>query len=352
MKTYARSLSLDTFRGPSLALAAVVALAACDASDPVGPDVDEGVLTAESQMVLAVLGDADAVEAGIAVAESPVAERLDAGRAGAASARSTLDLARSGFDEARSALARGDLDEAVTRATDARRSLARALDESPAVRGSIGAVERAEALPGEVTADPESYVDPGSLAIELSDLAERARGRMASGDRVGAVSDAILAEQLHELRRRDRPDRDRVDLAIALAGTAIELATRLLPDDPEPEQLRFLRVAERHLRAAVALAEAGQTGRAVHQAELAVWNALKAVVLPGGVSEEEQRMILDLAETLFAEARATEPEGVKATLLGISLRLLEHGTAQLEAGNVRGVAALWSSAVISTWIIG
>jgi hypothetical protein len=333
-----------------LSLIVLMAFAACDESAPTGPDVDEAALSAEDMIVLAVLADADAVEAGVSLAEIPlVVTEEDRSVAGA---RSGLDRARDLFQDARTALASGDTGRALSRAREARNSLADALERSGGPRAMIGVVERAEALAADVTADPESYVGSADLAVALAGLASASRTQLQNGDRMGAVSRAVLAEQLRQERRRDRPDRDRVDLALALGRTAIDLAVRLLPEDPEPEQLRFIRVAERHLRAARSLAEAGYDGRAVQQAELAVWNSLKAVVLPGGVTEEEQRLILDLAETLFAEARATAPEGVKATLLEISRRLLEHGRAQLEAGNVRGISALWSSAVISSWILG
>jgi len=107
-------------------------------------------------------------------------------------------------------------------------------------------------------------------------------------------------------------------------------------------------------RAEEALA-AGRYARAVHFAWHAHWAALKAVVLPGGITHEDIGTILDLAHQLFEEATAVvgdDPSELEARLLGRARRLIAVGEEKLAEGNPRGVAPLWSSAVISLWLTG
>lgn len=347
MKT--RSVNAPSVFRPLLPLL-VIAAAACDTDSPTQPDLDSAALSASDELMLTVLASPDAVEAGLAVAEAPVVvAEEDAGPT--ASGRPALVQARRRFEEARGALASGDHVRALSRAYEAQDLLATALRTAGGDAAVVAVVERAEALAAGFPIETDDFHDPSAVTEDLTELAGLARMRLAAGDHRGAMRAAVTAEQTRHLRRRQAPDRDRVDLALALGETAIDLATRLLPDTPAPAQLRFLRAAERHLRAAEAFDDAGQPGRAVHSAELAVWNALKAVVAPGGVTEEEQRLILDLARELLAAAKASAPQGTKAALLELAGRLATLGLEQLESGNARGVAPLWGSAVISSWLI-
>ena len=71
-----------------------------------------------------------------------------------------------------------------------------------------------------------------------------------------------------------------------------------------------------------------------------------------GVTDEEARAMLELAEYLYGQAAATDLDDTEAALLERARALIAHGSAALEAGTVRGVVALWRAAVICTWIGG
>ena len=96
-----------------------------------------------------------------------------------------------------------------------------------------------------------------------------------------------------DARRPDdrRPDRGRAELAVALSGQAVALATRLLHEQgADEEQERLLMHAEEQHRKAKAALEEGREALAVELAHSATKTSLKAVVLPGGITGEEARM--------------------------------------------------------------
>ena len=158
-------------------------------------------------------------------------------------------------------------------------------------------------------------------------------------------------------RRRDgRPFPDRAGLAVELAGSAVTLAGRILTEQgATPPQVALLDSAEEFLRKAQTAAEAGDPARAIGFAEKACWTALKAVVLPEGVSEEEVRMIHDLAAELLEAAWAEVGDGgdgIESVVFGWAVQFFQAGSAQLEGGELRAVAPLWKSAILSAWIVG
>lgn len=182
-----------------------------------------------------------------------------------------------------------------------------------------------------------------------------------------ATMDARMEAEVDRERDRDRTrDRDRaqdrravvdrVGLAVELGGTAVSLATRILDEQgAEPAQLSLLESASEFESKAVEALADGDGARAAAFAVKACWTALKAVVLPGGVSEEEARMIHDLAQELLVSARAqVEASGTpqEVVLLGWAERFFEVGSGRLTSGSVHGVAALWKCAVIAAWIVG
>lgn len=158
-------------------------------------------------------------------------------------------------------------------------------------------------------------------------------------------------------RGRDRrPFPDRVELVVELAGSSVSLASRLIDERGATEpQLRLLDAAIEFVRKAEAALAQGDVSRAVAFSEKACWTALKAVILPRGVSEQEARMIHEVAGELLEAARAEVGDGtdhVGSVLFGWAKRFYVVGSTQLEEGNLHGVAALWKSAVISAWIVG
>jgi HEPN domain-containing protein len=125
--------------------------------------------------------------------------------------------------------------------------------------------------------------------------------------------------------------------------------------DVRNRQNRWLAQAKRFLFLAERALDAGYNARAVHFAYHAHWSALKAVILPGGITDEELRAMAILANDLYEKAQVAvgdDPTELEARLLTLAGRLIEHGEQALEAGNKRGVAALWSAAVISRWLTG
>ena len=161
-------------------------------------------------------------------------------------------------------------------------------------------------------------------------------------------------------RRPDdrRPDRGRAELAVALSGEAVALASRLLQEQgADEEQKRLLQKAEELHRKAEAALEEGRDAAAVDLAHAATVTSLKALVLPGGITAEEARMIHDLAADLLPQARAAvaaNPTALNRHLLAVAEKLFRQGSDKLSDPDrsTRGVVPLWKSAVISSYLIG
>ena len=148
----------------------------------------------------------------------------------------------------------------------------------------------------------------------------------------------------------------RAQLALELGATAVALAERLLENDvADDEQSRFLATAHELLQKAREAFAEGHYGRAVHFAELSSWAALKAVVVPGGVTEEEARAMVELATSLHEKARSAigdAPTELQLAMFRRAGRLIELGEKMVAEGKQRGVGPLWKGAVISSWLIG
>jgi len=134
------------------------------------------------------------------------------------------------------------------------------------------------------------------------------------------------------------------------------LAERILTEQgADEEQAAFLASAKEFQARAEAALAAGELREAAYLAGLAEWQALKALVLPGGITDEEIRAMLNLATEQYTAAVAAvgeNPTELQARLLLRARHMLENGEEHVLAGNVRGIGALWRSAVISTWLIG
>lgn len=356
-------------------LLALFALGACDESPT---DTAFEAMTLQEEMELSVLADEGAFD--VATELSTIATDIAAthGRGGILEARALDADARAAFAEARAAMLAGDHSRALEASRLARRLVARALIATGGVPAVEDLLERLEDLA--LTIDEDLFDDPDAVRAELEAIVAEARALLASGDSVEAAARAILGEQWARLRRG--PFRRAFDigaprarLEVQFAGEAVELAERLIadatvptdaalsdetesdvaPSDVADRQQRWLAHAKRLLeRAEMALAN-GHFARAVHFAQHAQWSALKAVILPGGITGEELRAMVELAESLHEQA--TETLGDDATELQLRVleragNLLEIGIRRLEAGQVRGVAALWRSSVMSAWLIG
>lgn len=353
------------------ALLALLAVVACD---DVATDPDFGQITAEQQFELAVLEDEGSFEVAAALVSVATDVGTARGNPGTAEARSLNSDALAAFNDARSAWMAGDHVRALDSSRLARRLVARALIATGGVPAVEDLLERLQDLI--MTIDAEVVDDPDALRAELEAIVAEATALLEAGDTVGAAARAILGEQRARLRRgrHHRPfdiSERRARLEVDWARSAVALAERLIADDVVPvtdvlttsdvvatdvvdRRNKWLAHAKRWLSRAETALENGHFARAVHAAHHAQWSALKAVILPGGITEEEIRAMLDLAQTLHEQAvvavgdDATELE---LRVLNRAADLIEIGIRKLEAGQKRGVAALWRSSLMSHWLI-
>ena len=222
---------------------------------------------------------------------------------------------------------------------------------------------------------PALEIEPSEAAVETAmDLAyalslsvvEAGLADVPSDSLTTSPTDSIPADSIRPDDRRPdarrpndrRPDRGRAELAVALSGQAVALATRLLHEQGADEQQeRLLMHAEEQHRKAKAALQEGREAAAVELAQSATKTSLKAVVLPGGITAEEARMIHSLAADLLREAEAAvaaNPTALNHHLLKVAEELFRKGSDQVTdaQASTRGVVPLWKSAVISSFLIG
>jgi hypothetical protein len=338
--------------------------AACSDGGPVAP-LDENItLDQEAEIALSVLNDDLATEAALSMAEvsAGAARRAGMGPRHQQNAGSLANQARERFQAAIQAMGQGEKLQATLRAREARRLVAQAMMEAGGPATLPAAVERIADLEESVKADMGAYDDAQGLLGELAQLGKVARNQLQKGRTLDAAATGVLAEQRHRHRFRWRhmdagARTERAEFMVELGETAVSLATRLLnaAGGPDDEQARFLAIAQEELAEAAAALDKGDSWRAIHLAHLAQWTALKAVVLPDGVTEDEARMLHELAESLLdqaTEAVGTDPTALQQTLLSRAERMIAHGEEKLADGETRGVAAFWQAAVLCTWLLG
>lgn len=340
----------------ALAVLGLLSLPACQDADPVEPTLQE--LALEDEIALELLQDPSSTTTALELAgiQNSAAQRRGRGWGSQANQQSQAEHR---FREAQEALAQGDQVRAMERAREGRRLIAQTIEMAGGTQAILGMVERLEALPLAVSGDPNAFTGSGKLGQQLGQLAVRAREAIRAGDRTRAGALGVLAEQAfrHNYRHQYGVETSRAEVAVALGAEAVELAGRVLSEQEggaETEQSEFLATAEEFLAQAQAALEAGEEGRAAHLAHMAQWWSLKAVVIPGGITDEEARFVLGLATTLFEQAGAavgSEPTDLQAALLARAARMLEQGQANMENGSCRGLGALWQAAVISSYLV-
>lgn len=348
MKT-ARSLMI-------LTLLAGSALVACQEEGPLEPSLD--TLSVEDQLTLEILADPVSMEAALELAsvqESAAHRRGWRWQNGG----NYVTQAEHCFRTAQEAFAQGNQVRAMKQAREGRRLVALAVESAGGPTAVQGMIERLESLPLEVSADPDAFLNSQKLGLQLGQLATQARTAYRKGQSAEAGGLGVLAEQAfrHNRRHQNQVGAGRAEVMVALGGEAVELATELVgaQSATDTEQADLLETAKQFQASAEAALEAGEDRRAAHLAHLAQWWSLKAVVLPGGITDEEARAMLDLAETLLAEATTAlgpEPTELQAALLTRATRLLERGKEGAGNGTCRGLGALWQSAVISSYLLG
>ncbi len=341
----------------ALAVMGVFALTACQDIDPVEPNLQS--LSLEDEITLELLQDPASVATALELAgiQSSAAQRRGWRWGSQANPQSQAEHR---FREAQAALAQGDQVRAMEQAREGRRLVAQGIEMAGGAQAIVGMVERLESLPVAVAGDPNAFTNAGKLGQQLGQLAVQARKAIRAGNRTQAGALGVLAEQAfrHNHRHQYGVATARAELSVALGAEAVELAQRILNEQAggaDTEQLDLLATAEEFLAGARGALEAGEDGRAIHLAHLAEWWALKAVVLPGGITPEEARFMHDLAQTLLDQARTelgSEPTDLQAALLAKAARMLQNGEANLGNGSCRGMGALWQSAVISSYLLG
>ena len=357
---------------PTLAFLGILAVAACEDGTPTAPIVDE-LLTLDETIELEVLASMANIDVALELVDASNNVASSLGDVRAQDGRELHERARLRFTDAQDDLARGDRRGALDKARDARRLVVRAIEATGGGRAVAAMVERLEAIASTIGEDVDSFDDPTDVATELNRLALSARAALSRGDTTRAGERAVLGDQrTHDRRAHDRsrdrrtgrPGNDRgsdvgprrAELAIQLGATAVTLAERLLETDVvSDEQSRFLATAHELLGKARAAFAEGHYGRAVHFAEAASWAALKAVVLPGGITDEEMRAMIDLANSLHEEARGAigdAPTELQIAMFERAGRLIELGEKMIAEGKQRGMGPLWRGAVISSWLIG
>ena len=338
-------------------------LSACQPDGPTEPNLQD--LSLEDQLSLELLADPATSETALELAGVQAGAAHRRGHAWG-SQQGQQSQAEHQFREAESALAQGDLIRAMERAREGRRLVAQSIQLSGGSQAIVGLVEHLEALPLLISTDPDAFVNSGKLGLQIGKVAERAREALRTGDQTGAGALGVLGEQAfrhnhrHEHQYQHQLGAPRAEIAIALGAEAIELAKRLLNEQvaaADTEQRDLLATAEEFLAQARLALEAGEDARATHLARLAQWWALKAVILPGGITDQEARFILGVAEKLLGDARAAlaalpEPTPLQEAMFAKAARMFENGKSNLENGVCRGLGALWQSAVISSYFIG
>lgn len=339
---------------PLASILAGIALAACQDGNPVQPLGD--TLSLEDELTLELLNDPASDETALEIASVPTVAAYGRGHTWGQSEAYTAQ-ARLAFQNARTALGRGDGTQAMEQARQARRLLVRAMEGAGGPMSVDALVEHLASLPLLVAGSPGAFDDAGGLGMMLGRLAQESGKAHRAGDRLRAGALGILGEQLFRQRQRAGAldPVDRVNVVVALGAEAVDLATTLLESEStDADQLDLLATAQEFQAQAEAALNAGETARAAHLARLAEWWSLKAVVLPDGVSEEEIRELVDLATSLVDRATATvgeDPDAMTAVLLAKATAMLEMGLENVNSESCRGTGALWQASVISSYLI-
>jgi len=342
---------------PFLPLLGALALTGCQDDELTGVQDLPDDLTVEEELTLEVLADPTSTELALELVTAQTGAAYRRGRF-LASGEDIMTQARNQFRKAEDAYANGELVRAMEQHREARRLVAQAMEGAGGLRAMQGQLERLESLPVMVQGDPDSFEDPQGFAWRLGELGTQARNAYRNGNRVQAGQLGVLAEQAVRTRQRDQASllAGHPEVKVELGAVAIALADGILSEQgADEEQLFLLALAEEFQAMAVEAQDGGYLRIAVHFSHLAEWWALKAVVLPGGVTDDETAFILELAQTLYADALVAvgeEPDELQAALLLKATRMLEAGESNVNSGTCCGLGALWQVAVISSYLTG
>lgn len=272
-------------------------------------------------------------------------------------ASASLAQAEQAFTAAANAYHAGDAAGAQAKADEARLALGSIWMDGLGDVGLDELFERAYHLRESVAAGIDCVRDTDRLLRAIDRLIDRAERARDAGNRKRAAAYLILVGQLVDRACVDVDvDGDGFNalarLSVARADAAVDLATRLLPDDATPSQLRLLHRATHLAEWAGTAYQNHHFRRAFALARRAEITALRAVIDIDGLQDGEVRSIHEVAETLLQEAmEIAEPTPVQERLIGLAETLYRIGVEKLEAGNLRGVVSLWRSAVVSLVVL-
>ena len=273
-------------------------------------------------------------------------------------ASSEIVTAEGLFSQARAELTRGDHERVRSLGDQARESLGRALTRGRDRSSLDDYIGRTRHLRRRLAAgDTDDFDRPGDLERDVDRLLGEATHALNRGDDVTAGTRAVEANQRADRsrarRHRGNPEKG-ARLAVAMAEKAVELANRLLIGTEIGERQQHL--LDTAARLAASASEAFHNGhfvRAIMLGQKAVSTSLMAVVRPEGVTDDEIRALIDLAESELAAARAAlalEPNEDLQKLLERAVQALESGIEQIENGNTRGIQLIWRAAVVGAVI--
>lgn len=385
-------------------LAALLVAGAC--SDVgTGPAVDDEAITAEDQIALSVLDQPLAVDAALWLAgDASTASPWHISEHGFTSA--TVQRARRHFDEAVSAMRRGDMGGAAQGAAEARTLVVgQVMAHGP--QAVTAMIERLEDMAVSAAGDPGRPHDAMVLAGHMERLAVSARQAVQGGNMTAAAAMGVMGEQLiayhggragsmvgqgagtgmgqngstgrghgmgtgtgmgqgHGSGTNPNGGQDHddwivggsaanVELMVALGATAVELAEGILAEDgADAEQAEYLAAAQASLAQALEAVAGENLSRAHYLAGLAQWQALKAVVLPGGVTQDEVDQMLVLAQSLYDDAVLAvgdSPSTLQADLLARAGAMIQMAVSHQGWRGSTTVSPLWRAAVMAAYVL-
>ena len=334
-----------------MGLPALLMLAACESStepDLGGPGGNLGV-----EAMTEVQSSVDDELNGALIEELRYA--MDAEGASSAALVSEAELA---FEAAADAYAAGDAALAQTKADEARLALGQAWMDGLGDVGLDELFERAYHLRETLAVENDCVRNVDRVLNIIDRLIRQAEQAAEAGNKRRAAAYLMLVGQVVDRACVDVDvDRDNfaavARFAMARANNAVDLAARMLPDDATNTQLRLLNRAEHLAEWAERAFQNHRFRRAFALARRAEIVALRAVIDIDGVQDEEIRYVYEVAETLLEEASGIEdPTEIQQRLIHMAEKLFVAGVERLEAGNVRGILALWRSAVVSMVALG
>ncbi len=275
-----------------------------------------------------------------------------------AAAAVEISTAESLFNQARVELTRGDYERVRSLGDQAREALGRGLSRGRDLSSLDNYIDRLRHLRRRLAAGGTDDFDrPNDLTRDIDRLLGDATAALNRGDHATAGKRAVEGHERADrsrARRHDGNPEKGARLAVAMAAQAVALANRLLDGTEISErQQHLLDTAARLANSSAEAFQSGQFRRAIMLGHKAVSVSLMAVVRPDGVTDDEVRALIELAESQLEAARAAlalEPNEDLQKLLNRAVEAFEAGVRHIENGNTRGIQLIWKAAVVGAVI--